>query len=136
MIPAFFIDRDAKFTMLFSHGNAEDLGMIIQYFREVSHILEVNIFSYEYSGYGMSTGEPSEQGLYLVISVNPISSASAGRLVFMSGSVSAVALLPLRFFERTLGVGLQGRRGWEVDISQISFETNGVLCSLMLCAVK
>jgi fermentation-respiration switch protein FrsA (DUF1100 family) len=64
VIPAFFIDRDAKFTLLFSHGNAEDLGMIIQYFRDVSHILEVNIFAYEYTGYGMSTGEPHEQAIY------------------------------------------------------------------------
>lgn len=64
VIPAFFIDRDAKFTLLFSHGNAEDLGMIIQYFREVSNILEVNIFAYEYTGYGMSTGEPYEQAIY------------------------------------------------------------------------
>jgi hypothetical protein len=36
VLPAFFIDRDAKFTLLFSHGNAEDLGMIIQYFRNWS----------------------------------------------------------------------------------------------------
>lgn len=64
VIPAFFIDRDAKFTLLFSHGNAEDLGMIIQYFREVSHILDVNIFAYDYTGYGMSSGEPSEEALY------------------------------------------------------------------------
>eukprot|EP00438_Fugacium_kawagutii_P024953 Skav213210 [mRNA] locus=scaffold2826:590600:593264:- [translate_table: standard] len=64
VIPAFFIDRDAKFTLLFSHGNAEDLGMIIQYFREVSHILDVNIFAYDYTGYGMSSGEPSEDALY------------------------------------------------------------------------
>jgi fermentation-respiration switch protein FrsA (DUF1100 family) len=63
VIPAFFIDRDAKFTLLFSHGNAEDLGMIIQYFREVSHILEVNIFAYEYTGYGMATGEPGEEAI-------------------------------------------------------------------------
>ena len=27
VIPAFFIDRDAKFTLLFSHGNAEDFSM-------------------------------------------------------------------------------------------------------------
>merc|ERR1711920_770388 len=64
VIPAFFIDRDKKLTLLFSHGNAEDLGMIIQYFREVSHILEVNIFAYEYTGYGMSTGEPHEAAVY------------------------------------------------------------------------
>jgi fermentation-respiration switch protein FrsA (DUF1100 family) len=64
VIPAFFIDRDARFTLLFSHGNAEDLGMIIQYFREVSHILEVNVFAYEYTGYGMSTGDPQEHCVY------------------------------------------------------------------------
>lgn len=64
VIPAFFIDRGAKFTLLFSHGNAEDLGMIIQYFQGVSRTLEVNVFAYEYSGYGMSTGEPSEQATY------------------------------------------------------------------------
>ncbi|CAK9058505.1 unnamed protein product [Durusdinium trenchii] len=38
--------------------------MIIQYFREVSHILDVNIFAYDYTGYGMSTGTPSEEALY------------------------------------------------------------------------
>ena len=31
---------------------------------EVSHILNVNIFAYDYTGYGMSTGEPSEEALY------------------------------------------------------------------------
>ena len=31
---------------------------------EVSHILDVNIFAYDYTGYGMSSGEPSEEALY------------------------------------------------------------------------
>jgi len=30
----------------------------------VSHILDVNIFAYDYTGYGMSSGEPSEEALY------------------------------------------------------------------------
>jgi len=64
VIPAFFIDKNAKYTLLFSHGNAEDLGSVIEKMREVSHILEVNIFAYEYTGYGMSSGEPSEESLY------------------------------------------------------------------------
>ncbi|CEL92876.1 unnamed protein product [Vitrella brassicaformis CCMP3155] len=64
VIPAFFIDNAKPFTLLFSHGNAEDLGMIIGYFREVSQILDVNVFAYEYTGYGMSTGVPNEKGLY------------------------------------------------------------------------
>jgi len=65
VIPAFYIPREgAKFTLLFSHGNAEDLGLIIRYFRDLSHILRVNIFSYEYTGYGMSTGQPQEAAVY------------------------------------------------------------------------
>lgn len=65
VIPAFYINREsAKYTLLFSHGNAEDLGLIIRYFREVSHILTVNVFSYEYTGYGMSTGVPQEVAVY------------------------------------------------------------------------
>lgn len=66
VIPAFYIQReDAHFTLLFSHGNAEDLGLIIRYFRELSHILQVNIFAYDYTGYGMSTGaSPQEPYVY------------------------------------------------------------------------
>lgn len=65
VIPAFYIPREgAKFTLLFSHGNAEDLGLIIRYFREVSLILRVNVFSYEYTGYGMSSGQPHEVAIY------------------------------------------------------------------------
>mmetsp|Transcript_51550 Transcript_51550/g.116003 ORF Transcript_51550/g.116003 Transcript_51550/m.116003 type:complete len:261 (+) Transcript_51550:82-864(+) len=65
VIPAFYINREgARYTLLFSHGNAEDLGLIIRYFREVSHILRVNVFSYEYTGYGMSTGRPEEAAVY------------------------------------------------------------------------
>eukprot|EP00745_Piridium_sociabile_P030911 TRINITY_DN51278_c0_g1_i1.p1 TRINITY_DN51278_c0_g1~~TRINITY_DN51278_c0_g1_i1.p1 ORF type:complete len:257 (-),score=15.56 TRINITY_DN51278_c0_g1_i1:66-836(-) len=63
-IPAFFIDNSKPFTLLFSHGNAEDLGMIISYFKEVSQILDVNVFAYEYTGYGMSTGVASEKAVY------------------------------------------------------------------------
>jgi fermentation-respiration switch protein FrsA (DUF1100 family) len=65
VIPAFYIQREgAHFTMLFSHANAEDLGLIIRYFREFSHALQVNVFAYEYTGYGMSTGTPQEKNVY------------------------------------------------------------------------
>lgn len=65
VIPAFYINKpQARFTLLFSHGNAEDLGLIIRYFREVSHMLQVSVFSYEYTGYGMSTGQPCEAAVY------------------------------------------------------------------------
>ena len=40
-IPAFYIDRRSPITILFSHGNAEDLGMIYEWFCELSPRLKV-----------------------------------------------------------------------------------------------
>ena len=49
--------------MLFSHGNAEDLGLIYDWFREFARALKVNVLAYDYTGYGLSQNEgerPSE----------------------------------------------------------------------------
>jgi hypothetical protein len=57
-IPAFFIKRrGASITFLFSHGNAEDLGMMYGRMKEMARVLCVNILAYDYTGYGLSTGE-------------------------------------------------------------------------------
>jgi len=53
-IPAFFIDRQAPLTILFSHGNAEDLGMVYDWFKSFSAVLNVNVMCYDYTGYGKS----------------------------------------------------------------------------------
>lgn len=64
-IPAFFIERpDATTTILFSHGNAEDLGMIYDWFHDLAKVLKVNIMAYDYTGYGKSNGIPCEDGCY------------------------------------------------------------------------
>mmetsp|Transcript_73220 Transcript_73220/g.136828 ORF Transcript_73220/g.136828 Transcript_73220/m.136828 type:complete len:261 (-) Transcript_73220:85-867(-) len=64
-IPAFWLEsKGAQHTLLFSHGNAEDLGHIVRYFKEFKTRLGVNIFAYEYTGYGMSTGQPREAAVY------------------------------------------------------------------------
>lgn len=46
-------------TILYSHPNAVDLGQVLPLYLELSRILQVNIFTYDYSGYGASSGEPS-----------------------------------------------------------------------------
>jgi pimeloyl-ACP methyl ester carboxylesterase len=64
-IPAFFIERPgAMVTLLFSHGNAEDLGMIHDWFNDLARVLRVNIMAYDYTGYGKSTGTPNEDHCY------------------------------------------------------------------------
>ncbi|VDK45678.1 unnamed protein product [Anisakis simplex] len=55
---------DAHFTLLFSHGNAVDLGQMCSFYYGLGFRLGCNVFSYDYSGYGCSGGKPSEKNLY------------------------------------------------------------------------
>ncbi|KAG2436711.1 hypothetical protein HXX76_006236 [Chlamydomonas incerta] len=48
-----------RLTLLYSHGNAVDLGHMLPVYRELSRLLKVNVMGYDYSGYGCSTGTPT-----------------------------------------------------------------------------
>ena len=50
--------------ILVSHANAEDLGIVLGFWTYMSDALQVDVFAYEYSGYGHSTGTPSEENMY------------------------------------------------------------------------
>lgn len=60
----FILIPSARFTVLFSHGNAVDLGQMSSFYIGLGTRINCNIFSYDYSGYGVSTGKPSEKNLY------------------------------------------------------------------------
>lgn len=54
---------EARYTLLYSHGNAEDLGTIY------AHLLSLkqfgfSVFAYDYQGYGTSEGTPGEKKVY------------------------------------------------------------------------
>jgi hypothetical protein len=53
-----------KYTILFSHGNAVDLGQMSSFYYGLGCRLECNVFTYDYSGYGASNGSPTEKNLY------------------------------------------------------------------------
>jgi fermentation-respiration switch protein FrsA (DUF1100 family) len=59
----FFKNERAKFTILFSHGNAEDIFSSTPFFEELSHA-GFNVLAYDYRGYGTSDGKPSEKNTY------------------------------------------------------------------------
>lgn len=54
---------DARFTLLVSHGNAEDLGDIREWLEDMRQA-GFSVFAYDYQGYGTSEGKPSEQAAY------------------------------------------------------------------------
>jgi uncharacterized protein len=63
-IHAWFIPReDAEQVVLFSHGNAGNIGHRLDKIKMLNNI-GLNVFIYDYRGYGNSSGSPSEQGLY------------------------------------------------------------------------
>jgi fermentation-respiration switch protein FrsA (DUF1100 family) len=59
----FYQNPDAKHTILFSHGNAEDIG-INESFALRLRDSGFNILAYDFRGYGTSDGSPSEENAY------------------------------------------------------------------------
>ncbi|KAL0410491.1 UNVERIFIED_CONTAM: Alpha/beta hydrolase domain-containing protein 17B [Sesamum latifolium] len=58
-IVAFYLRNPyARLTLLYSHGNAADLGQLYDLFVQLKANLRVNLIGYDYSGYGASTGKP------------------------------------------------------------------------------
>jgi fermentation-respiration switch protein FrsA (DUF1100 family) len=53
----------AMFTVLFSHGNAEDIGDVAPLLEQIRDA-GFSVFAYDYQGYGTSQGRPSEQHAY------------------------------------------------------------------------
>lgn len=53
----------ARYTILFSHGNAENIGQGMDFLHAMRDA-GFNVLAYDYSGYGLSTGRPSERAAY------------------------------------------------------------------------
>ena len=64
-IPAVHIQNDErKFTIIYSHGNAEDVGLSLPHLDHLSQCCDCNVLAYEYCGYSIAEGEPSEKNCY------------------------------------------------------------------------
>ncbi len=99
---------NSEFTILFSHGNAEDLGDIRD-FLEIMQIKGYSVFAYDYQGYGTSSGRPSEKNAYkdidaayeyLVKQLN----VSADRIIAHGRSVGAAVAIDLASHRKLAGL--------------------------------
>ncbi|XP_063788230.1 alpha/beta hydrolase domain-containing protein 17C-like [Pseudophryne corroboree] len=54
----------SRYTLLYSHDCAVDLGKMCRRYLALGSKIKCNIFSYDYSGYGVSSGKPSEKNTY------------------------------------------------------------------------
>lgn len=63
-ITAIFLQNtNAQYTIIYSHGNAEDLSTVIIN-AEALYKLGFSVLAYDYRGYGASEGKPTENGTY------------------------------------------------------------------------
>ena len=56
-------NENSTYTILYSHGNAEDLGTVRHKLAEL-HSMGFAVFGYDYHGYGTSRGQPNEKAAY------------------------------------------------------------------------
>jgi len=57
IVPAILVKgprQPPRSTMLFSHGNAEDLGCVERWLEELAGVCDADILAYDYPGYGLS----------------------------------------------------------------------------------
>lgn len=59
----YLTNPDARYTILYSHGNAEDIGQLLPMLEDIKG-MGFSVFAYDYQGYGTSSGSSSEESAY------------------------------------------------------------------------
>ncbi|CAG0921192.1 unnamed protein product [Notodromas monacha] len=113
--------EDAPFTILYSHGNSCDFGHTLHFLSVLCTVTRCNLITYDYSGFGESTGSPSEQGMYadhyatyqfLLSKFN----LTPDRVILFGHSIGTVAAVELATRVDVAGVILEAPllSGWKV----------------------
>jgi len=64
-LSAFFCEYPGeRTTILYSHGNAEDIGQLRKWMVYLSRVLKCNTMAYDYQGYGCSNNTPTEKHFF------------------------------------------------------------------------
>ena len=93
-IPAIHLTRGCPLTLLVSHANFEDLGHVRDYWGEQGAELGLDVFAYEYSGYGQATGAPSEQR---------VCADATAALAYMTETLGLVAKRDIILYGKSIG---------------------------------
>ncbi len=101
---------DARSTLIWFHGNAGNIGDRVENLKLLHDQVKVNIFIFDYRGYGRSGGRPSEEGTYrdgeaaLELIQKKIGSDAAKKIVLFGRSLGAAiaAEMAIRFASQAL----------------------------------
>ena len=89
------LQTDKTFTIIYSHGNATDIGAMFPLQSILTHSLQCNVVSYDYSGYGESGGVAMESNTYTDIdgvykwTLDNICNGDGSRIILYGQSVGS-----------------------------------------------
>jgi len=92
-------DDSARYTLLYSYGNGEDVAADLPFLRDLQQA-GFAVLAYDYPGYGMSSGRPSENGVYQAIDaayehLTTVAKVPPGRIIAYGRSLGGAAAVDL-----------------------------------------
>ena len=107
-----YIPGDRDVTMLWFHGNAGNIAGRLSNLKRVHDELQVNVFLFDYRGYGRSQGQPSEEGLYRDAEAALAYLESRGglapeRIIYFGRSLGSAVAVELATRQRPYGLILE-----------------------------
>ncbi|MGH7830190.1 MAG: alpha/beta hydrolase, partial [Candidatus Binatia bacterium] len=103
----------AKVTLHWSHGNAGNIGHRVENIKLLHEKVKINVFIFDYRGYGRSEGRVSEEGTYL---------DSRAALTYLH-SRNDVDPKQIVFFGRSLGAAVAAELAIREECSALILET-------------
>jgi len=113
-------------TWLWLHGNGGNISHRVEELSMIHHRLGVNIFIFDYQGYGRSEGKPSEAGTYQdaraalgYLAVRP--EVNPGRIVYFGRSLGSAVALNLAVESPPLGLILVSPFSSVEDMARLAY---------------
>ena len=116
---------DSPFTLLYCHGNAEDLGTLMPALQQL-HARGYAVIAWDYPGYGLSTGRCSEG-----------SAIAAAEAVYVY-SLKTLGVNPTKLFlyGRSIGSGVSSQLALRVSQSPAGLILESAFLSILQVAVR
>ncbi|MEW6087546.1 MAG: alpha/beta hydrolase [bacterium] len=101
------VENASEFSVLYFHGNAGNISHRLPII-EFMHQLGLNVFIFDYRGYGKSEGKPSEEGLYLdgraAYEYMKSRNIDPSKIIFYGESLGAAVAIDLAREEKCAGI--------------------------------
>ena len=121
-----FVPGTSGVTWLWFHGNGGNIGHRADEIAQIHHRLGVNVFIFDYRGYGRSSGKPSEQGTYrdaraALQYLKARADLDTGKIVYFGRSLGAAVSVELAVHQPPQGLVMVAPFASLSDMARIAY---------------